>query len=110
MLSFCNRYVLPLESTTCQCGSGVPGTLKSSDRVSMFFPSATVWVTLPVFALGPANLLLVCMSSAKALAAANRASAANDAMNLLFIVNLTFIVVLFLFSCSCLDPQRAMQK
>src|SRR5687768_5202830 len=54
----CSRNTLPFESTTCQCGSGVPGSLKSPDSVSAFLPLTTVWVTVPSLTLAPANFLL----------------------------------------------------
>ena len=47
--------MLPFESTTCQCGSGVSGTLKSSDSVSTFLPSFIEWVTVPALTFAPEN-------------------------------------------------------
>src|SRR5213083_845077 len=71
----CKRYVLHFESTTCQCGSGVSGTLKSSDNVSTSLPSFVEWVTVPAFTLAPENGLLVWLC-----ANANVAVTANAAM------------------------------
>src|SRR5262245_8690014 len=56
-----SKKVFPLESTTCQCGAGVSGTTKSSESVSTFMFPCLEWETVPVFACGPSNLLLVCM-------------------------------------------------
>src|SRR2546422_9548922 len=71
----CKRYVFPLESTTCQCGSGVSGTLKSSDKVSTSLPSFIECVTVPAFTFAPENGLLVWLC-----ASANVAIMANAAM------------------------------
>src|SRR5262245_310989 len=71
----CKRYVFPLESTTCQCGSGVSGTLKSSDSVRTFLPSFVACVTVPPFTLEPENGLLVWLC-----ASANVAVMASAAM------------------------------
>src|SRR6266849_2600988 len=53
--------MLPSESTTCQCGSGVSGTTKSSDSVRTLLPSLMLWVTVPWLALGPWNCDEVCV-------------------------------------------------
>src|SRR5882724_5633018 len=55
-----SRYTFPSESTTCQCGSGVSGTTKSSDNVRTLFPSFVLWVTVPLLAFGPWNCDEVC--------------------------------------------------
>src|SRR6266481_4275428 len=55
VFSLSSKYTLPLESTTCQCGSGVSGTTKSLESVRTLFPSLMLWVTVPVFTLGPLN-------------------------------------------------------
>src|SRR6266699_2490365 len=52
-LSSC--YIWPSESTTCQWGSGVSGTTKSSDSVRTLLPSFVLCVTLPLLAFGPWN-------------------------------------------------------
>src|SRR6266699_1683338 len=57
-LSSC--YIWPSESTTCQCGSGVSGTTKSSDSVRTLFPSLVLCVTVPLLAFGPWNCDEVC--------------------------------------------------
>src|SRR5262245_18687406 len=58
-VSFCRRYTRPRESTTCQCGSGASGALKSSDSVSTCDLPLVDRVTVPVFAFTPANGPLV---------------------------------------------------
>src|SRR6266403_525491 len=58
--SLSSRYIWPSESTTCQCGSGVSGTTKSSDSVRTLLPSFVLWVTVPLLALGPWNCDEVC--------------------------------------------------
>src|SRR2546427_591960 len=55
-----SRYTFPSESTTCECGSGVSGTTKSSDNVRTLFPSFELWVTVPLLAFGPWNCDEVC--------------------------------------------------
>src|SRR5882672_1056476 len=99
--------MLPFESTICQCGSGVPGTLKSSERVRMFLPAFTVWVTVPVFAFAPWNLVLMWVSSANAVVV-TRANTANAAMSVFFIS--VFCNAFFgLFAFAREDhPQRAL--
>src|SRR5687767_5078547 len=62
----CSRNTLPFESMTCQCGSGVSGTLKSGDRRSRCLPFCTLCVTVPAFTFAPANTLLVCAVCADA--------------------------------------------
>src|SRR5712692_5876143 len=52
--------MLPSESTTCQCGSGVSGTTKSSDSVRKPLPSLMLCVTVPLLAFGPWNCEEVC--------------------------------------------------
>src|ERR1041385_7671386 len=62
ILILSRRKTAPSEVTTCQCGSGVSGTMKSSDKVRTFLPSLLLWVTNPVLALLPENLVVVCAS------------------------------------------------
>src|SRR5262245_13500396 len=50
-----SRYVLPFESTSCQCGAGVSGITKSSESTSTDLPSTSWCVTKPLLALAPAN-------------------------------------------------------
>src|SRR5689334_18211358 len=97
--SFWRRYVLPLESTTCQCGSGASGTLKSADKVRIFLLSWTVCLTVPVLAFGPLNWLLVWVSSAHKLVTASIANPATAAMsfNFMFVYSSFGVVNLFLF-------------
>ena len=39
---------MPFESTTCQCGAGASGILKSSLSVNTCMPFSVAWVTVPV--------------------------------------------------------------
>src|SRR5207249_11981209 len=75
--NFCSKYAFPFESTTCQCGSGASGALKSSERVKTLLPFSVVWVTNPVLAFAPWNGPLLWPSPARMLGAA-MASAAKE--------------------------------
>src|ERR1044071_1312516 len=68
--------MVPLESTTCQCGSGEPGTWKSLDRVSTVLPPCSVAVTVPPLTALPVKGRVI-MSAASAVLPANGASAAS---------------------------------
>lgn len=70
ILTRSSRYPVPLESTTIQLGSGVPGALKSLDRVRTCLPALTSWVTVPPLTVFPLKGMVV--SAAKALAAPRR--------------------------------------
>src|SRR6266568_9196157 len=83
--NFCSKYAFPFESTTCQCGSGASGALKSSDRVRTLLPFSVVWVTNPVLAFAPLNGPLLWLSWAKLLVAA-MASAAKEVRMVLYII------------------------
>ena len=50
--------------TTCQCGAGVSGILKSSDTISTSLLPSFVCIAVPVFAFTPWNLVVVCASDA----------------------------------------------
>src|SRR5205823_5634565 len=78
------RYVLPFESTTCQCGSGVCGGTKSSESVSVLLPFAVVWVTKPLLAFAPWNGPLLWLSWAKLLVAAMTSAVKEPSMILQF--------------------------
>src|SRR6188474_1728513 len=91
----------PSLSTTCQCGSGASGALKSSDRVSTRWLPLVASETLPVLAFTPANGRLVLVWAAAAAVvvvktnAVTTASAAPNAsvmtpLRLLFICSLLF--------------------
>src|SRR5436190_534262 len=79
----------------------------------MFLPSLTVWVTVPVFAFAPWNLVLMWVSSANAVLA-TRANTANAAMSVFFIFvfcNVFFVCLLSLvrtvLSEHCTDESRS---
>src|SRR5258708_3316950 len=95
--------MLPLESTTRQVGAGVSGTLKSAETRRMLLPFSTVWIAVPVLALGPWNMDVVCgpLSDASAIAvvASNAATAKvseERVMVFISLFSLSFFVCLLL--------------
>src|SRR5205809_4923481 len=50
MRNWFHRYTLPFVSTTCQCGAGVSGILKSSDTISTSLLPSFMCIAVPVFA------------------------------------------------------------
>src|ERR1051325_7881218 len=82
----CRRKTFPFASITCQCGSGVPGTSKSSERVGTVFPAFTTMGPVPLFTFEQENGLLTLVTGAGAGAVVSTANAATADSNRLRIV------------------------
>src|SRR5262249_37054095 len=67
----CSKNTFPFVSTTCQCGAGVSGILKSSDHVNVSLLPERPCVAVPLFALTPSNFAVVWASAAKPFDATN---------------------------------------
>src|ERR1700704_5289758 len=96
--------MLPLESTTRQVGAGVSGTLKSDDTRSTLFPFSMVWMAVPVLALGPWNMDVVCgpLSDESAMPAV-AIKAANAKVNAGRVM--VFIIMFSLCICWTMAPR-----
>ena len=65
IVSRCNKNTFPFVSTTCQCGAGASGILKSSDQVKVSLLPDRLCVAVPLFAFTPSNFAVLCASAAK---------------------------------------------